>query len=77
LFKLDGTLVCAGNAAAYKGNITLDEFSNLNAETLDAKQLIVPSGGCTPPASNAGNGQPQPTPPASDDGNKKGKKKKQ
>jgi hypothetical protein len=76
LFKLDGTLVCAGNAAAYKGNITLDEFSNLNAETLEAKQLIVPTGGCTPLASNAGSAPP-PTPPASDDGNKKPKKKKQ
>jgi hypothetical protein len=76
LFKLDGTLVCSGNAAAYQGNITLDDFSKLNADTLKATQLIIPSGGCAPPAPNAGNSQPPP-PPASDDGNKKPKKKKQ
>src|ERR1035441_9854621 len=40
LFQLDGTLVCSGNAAAYQGNITLDDFSKLNAETLKATQLI-------------------------------------
>ena len=74
LFKLDGTLVCSGNAAAYQGNITLDDFSKLNADTLKATQLIIPSGGCAPPSPNAG--QPPP-PPASDDGNKKPKKKKQ
>lgn len=77
LFKLDGTLVCSGNAAAYKGNITLDEFAKLNAGTLEAEQLIVPSGGCAPPAPDAGNKQPPTSPPASDAGDKKGKKKKQ
>jgi hypothetical protein len=77
LFQLDGTLVCSGNAAAYQGNITLDDFSKLNAETLKATQLIIPSGGCAPPAPNAGNSQPPTSTPASDDGNKKQKKKKQ
>jgi hypothetical protein len=76
LFKLDGTLVCSGNAAAYQGNITLDEFSKLNANTLKATQLIIPSGGCAPPTPNASNSQPT-SPPASDDGNKQPKKKKQ
>jgi hypothetical protein len=66
LFKLDGTLLCSGNAAAYQGNITLDDFSKLNADTLKATQLIIPSGGCQPTS-----------PPASDDGNKKPKKKNQ
>jgi hypothetical protein len=75
LFKLDGTLLCSGNAAAYQGNLSMQAFSKLDAKTLIATPLIIPSGGCKPPEAAAGNNQQAPSSPASDDGGKKQKKK--
>jgi hypothetical protein len=48
LFKLDGTLVCSGNAAAYGGYVKPKDFVKKNASVAPVRMLSLATGDCSP-----------------------------